>query len=378
MVCPSFLDPFFLSVHIYSYSLQEQVPGTLETMSIDSENAQDFTKMYSFTQPFEKLGMPLSVIPEDSFFGEPMASGLHTDLRPASSAEGSPDSLMQTIQLDDQDFGDFSVGLDVSPFEDVSQIFNWEAACASLVNDDTYDEYKSSFTSPPVYGSYLNAMSFPSIQTLPSAPEAPSVVHSRSNSIVKQSDCSVSSPVIGSEDYQEATSPDGSTEEEISDGPVTTCHNCGVTKTPLWRRTPDKRHSLCNACGLYLKQYKTMRPLGPRSRSQPIRKDEENMACANCEATKTSLWRKDENGQVICNACGLYHKLHGKARPITMRKEKISRRKRYRNLAPNTPEPRPSTTLPDVLPLSVSPTLSVHDTFYASPRSSPLTGAIVA
>ncbi|KAL1918698.1 uncharacterized protein VTP21DRAFT_2720 [Calcarisporiella thermophila] len=39
------------------------------------------------------------------------------------------------------------------------------------------------------------------------------------------------------------------------------CFNCHVTKTPLWRRTPDRKHSLCNACGLYFKQYKQHRPL---------------------------------------------------------------------------------------------------------------------
>ncbi|KAJ3181003.1 hypothetical protein HDU87_001652 [Geranomyces variabilis] len=46
-----------------------------------------------------------------------------------------------------------------------------------------------------------------------------------------------------------------------------TCHNCGTHKTPLWRRTADKRHSVCNACGLYFKQYQCNRPAtvrGPR------------------------------------------------------------------------------------------------------------------
>ncbi|CAJ0752990.1 4941_t:CDS:2, partial [Entrophospora sp. SA101] len=39
------------------------------------------------------------------------------------------------------------------------------------------------------------------------------------------------------------------------------CFNCGIKNTPLWRRTPDRMHSLCNACGLYYKQYHVHRPL---------------------------------------------------------------------------------------------------------------------
>ncbi|KAI7876835.1 hypothetical protein K492DRAFT_198205 [Lichtheimia hyalospora FSU 10163] len=45
------------------------------------------------------------------------------------------------------------------------------------------------------------------------------------------------------------------------------CFNCHVTKTPLWRRTPDRAHSLCNACGLYYKQYSQHRPLHMRQKS---------------------------------------------------------------------------------------------------------------
>lgn len=148
-------------------------------------------------------------------------------------------------------------------------------------------------------------------------------------------------PLEELEDVPNSTSghlPDTSNSPAIdTDELTTTCHNCGVTKTPLWRRTPDKKYSLCNACGLYLKQYKAMRPLVPRLRSSQSSKKEEDehIVCTNCAATKTSLWRKDEQGQVICNACGLYHKLHGKNRPAGMRKEKIARRKRYRTAADN-------------------------------------------
>ncbi len=36
----------------------------------------------------------------------------------------------------------------------------------------------------------------------------------------------------------------------------------------------------------------------------------EGTICANCKTTQTTLWRRNHNGEPVCNACGLYHKLH--------------------------------------------------------------------
>ncbi|EEB09075.2 transcription factor [Schizosaccharomyces japonicus yFS275] len=107
------------------------------------------------------------------------------------------------------------------------------------------------------------------------------------------------------------------------------CFNCKVTHTPLWRRTPDRKHFLCNACGLYAKQYGIMRPLLPRTKPAH-NKDNAGLVCTNCQTKKTSLWRKSPQGQTVCNACGLYARLHGQNRPVNLRKEKISRRRRFR------------------------------------------------
>ena len=36
----------------------------------------------------------------------------------------------------------------------------------------------------------------------------------------------------------------------------------------------------------------------------------EGTSCANCKTTQTTLWRRNHNGEPVCNACGLYYKLH--------------------------------------------------------------------
>ncbi|CAH2208436.1 jg2702, partial [Pararge aegeria aegeria] len=50
--------------------------------------------------------------------------------------------------------------------------------------------------------------------------------------------------------------------------------------------------------------------------------------CSNCQTGTTSLWRRNAQGENVCNACGLYFKLHGINRPLAMKKDSIQTRKR--------------------------------------------------
>ncbi|RMD44120.1 hypothetical protein DV735_g989, partial [Chaetothyriales sp. CBS 134920] len=53
--------------------------------------------------------------------------------------------------------------------------------------------------------------------------------------------------------------------------------------------------------------------------------------CQNCATSTTPLWRRDEAGSVLCNACGLFLKLHGRPRPISLKTDVIKSRNRVKS-----------------------------------------------
>ncbi|RDL37013.1 Glucocorticoid receptor-like (DNA-binding) [Venustampulla echinocandica] len=52
------------------------------------------------------------------------------------------------------------------------------------------------------------------------------------------------------------------------------------------------------------------------------------ITCTNCFTQTTPLWRRNAEGHPLCNACGLFLKLHGVVRPLSLKTDVIKKRNR--------------------------------------------------
>lgn len=61
--------------------------------------------------------------------------------------------------------------------------------------------------------------------------------------------------------------------------------------------------------------------------------------CTNCHTRTTPLWRRNPEGEPLCNACGLFLKLHGTVRPLSLKTDVIKKRARTADKKKDTRKP---------------------------------------
>ncbi|KAJ7588989.1 hypothetical protein C8J56DRAFT_785288 [Mycena floridula] len=113
------------------------------------------------------------------------------------------------------------------------------------------------------------------------------------------------------------------------------CSHCQTTSTPLWRREPVTLRRLCNACGLYLQQHNKLQPQelidadNDEDDSSHDSNDGTGPECSHCHTHNISEWRWSKTGDQLCNACGVYVRLKGRDRPLSLKRNKIKPRSRH-------------------------------------------------
>lgn len=84
------------------------------------------------------------------------------------------------------------------------------------------------------------------------------------------------------------------------------CHNCKVTNSPSWRKSPCGKYILCNACGLYAKLHNRPRPFVSMrdGRTRVVkRQPSQSFICYFCKETKGIRPRLEANGRMSCDFC---------------------------------------------------------------------------
>lgn len=98
--------------------------------------------------------------------------------------------------------------------------------------------------------------------------------------------------------------------------PVTKCMHCG-SQTASHYRTDASGHLICANCSARsgVAAPPITRPPNRSAKAKTAQATVNNnrrtgVVCANCNTTTTTLWRRNNSGDPVCNACGLYFKLH--------------------------------------------------------------------
>lgn len=131
-----------------------------------------------------------------------------------------------------------------------------------------------------------------------------------------------------------------------SAGTLARAHGAAASASDIRNRDPDpRRQKIARTTSTPALSGHSMDPSDPnsplestfssRSPSRPgspgLKNGDQNgvpTTCTNCYTQTTPLWRRNPEGHPLCNACGLFLKLHGVVRPLSLKTDVIKKRNR--------------------------------------------------
>ncbi|KAM0676561.1 hypothetical protein BDAP_002855 [Binucleata daphniae] len=115
---------------------------------------------------------------------------------------------------------------------------------------------------------------------------------------------------------------------------IRSCTNCGTTDTPSWRRSKEGKKTLCNACGLYQKLHGRARPyaITNEGKTKAVKIQTKSMKCHTCNAVSNVSMRKGSNDKPVCMQCySVLHTIDTRKQPVTLNCDFSSPNLKYLN-----------------------------------------------
>lgn len=232
----------------------QQRHDNIFTFGGDSDNEDD--DGMQFSDP--SLIMPQAYSPmEDKTFD--VSSGAYSWDTANHSASTNPSSLSNHFNLNAARFphGPPRKGVTIGPTEMIPsrQHQDWTSAPSGV------SSLGRSHGSAASVSEIRNRGGDPRTRKIPRTTSTPNTVGMATGMFsIRTQQSNPSSPPESAAGFTSAAPSRPGSPRPENGGAPTTCTNCFTQTTPLWRRNPEG-HPLCNACGLFLKLHGVVRPL---------------------------------------------------------------------------------------------------------------------
>ena len=260
--------------------------------------------------------------------GYSFANNVQTPLLSGSAPLGTEGSFMPSNDKNSNIAGSFSTGASNRISEPIG--IKRMNSSNSLLKQKSFTNIHSL---PSKNNSFLSTGSITSLSAT-SQPKDQTEFHSidfRPNSLPRQGGIRKKQDVIMNSKSRRSSMSTSAGAAVFNHTPTPPPQSAESSSSPLAtnRRGPSKAMKAGRATGA--KTANKEKNAASNDNSSGSKDPNKDIECTNCHTKTTPLWRRDPMGKPLCNACGLFLKLHGVVRPLSLKSDVIKKRQRNNN-----------------------------------------------